>query len=311
VSAWWRISKAAFREGLRPSYHAAMLLLGIGLVAVSPLLGAFALGDEQLLLVDISLSTMLACGMFLGAFTAASSLGDEIRRRTVMVLLSKPVTRTTVLLGKFAGIALALTMAQLSWTATLMLAIRHRTIHSHLVDDHAPVLLIGLVALLISLLQAAWAHRRGKSFPATLSRNCTLLLVSAALLAWTWAPDGSLKWPATSFNTDILWAMLLVHEGVLILAAVALAASTRLPTPATIALSLATLFCGVIVGSLMRGSPWARWVPDLQRLWISDGLIRGGDISVATVGWASIWAFLVMSAVLAIGVALFARRDVG
>jgi len=98
-----------------------MLLLGIGLVAVSPLLGAFALGDEQLLLVDISLSTMLACGMFLGAFTAASSLGDEIRRRTVMVLLSKPVTRTTVLLGKFAGIALALTMAQLSWTATLML----------------------------------------------------------------------------------------------------------------------------------------------------------------------------------------------
>jgi len=54
-----------------------MLLLGIGLVAVSPLLGAFALGDEQLLLVDISLSTMLACGMFLGAFTAASSLGDQ------------------------------------------------------------------------------------------------------------------------------------------------------------------------------------------------------------------------------------------
>ena len=99
MSAWWRTSKAAFREGLRPSYHAAMLLVGIGLVAVSPLLSAFALGDEQLLLVDISLSTMLACGMFLGAFTAASSLGDEIRRRTVMVLLSKPVPRTTVLLG--------------------------------------------------------------------------------------------------------------------------------------------------------------------------------------------------------------------
>jgi len=80
-----------------------MLLLGIVLVGISPLLSAFALGEEDRLLVDISSSTMLCCGLFLGSFTAASNLGDEIRRRTVMVLLSKPVSRTTVLLGKFSG----------------------------------------------------------------------------------------------------------------------------------------------------------------------------------------------------------------
>ena len=57
-----------------------MLLLGIILVGISPLLSAFALGDEDRLLVDISLSTMLCCGLFLGSFTAASNLGDEIHR---------------------------------------------------------------------------------------------------------------------------------------------------------------------------------------------------------------------------------------
>ncbi|MDE0959659.1 MAG: hypothetical protein OSB09_02660 [Planctomycetota bacterium] len=310
VSAWWRISRAAFREGLRPSFHAAMLLVGIGLVGISPLLSAFALGDEDLLLVDLSLSTMLACGLFLGAFTAASSLGDEIRRRTVMVLLSKPVTRTTVLLGKFTGIALALSMAQLSWMATLALAIRHRTIHSQLVDDQAPVLWVSFAAILISLLHAAWAHRRGASFPATLSRNCTVTLVAAAIGMWSWAPDGSFRWPTADFDLDILWAMLLVHEGVLVLAAVALTASTRLPTAATIALSLSTLLSSVVVGSLLRGSEWARWVPDLQRLWISDGLIRGGQMSGSTVAWASLWAALILCSILSLGVALFARRDV-
>ncbi|MEC9476352.1 MAG: ABC transporter permease subunit [Planctomycetota bacterium] len=287
-----------------------MLLLGILLVGVSPLLSAFALGDEDQLLVDISLSTMLCCGLLLGAFTAASNLGDEIRRRTVMVLLSKPVTRTTVLLGKFTGIAFALTIAQLSWMATLLLALRHRTIHAQHVEDHAPVLLLSFGAVILSLLHAARAHRKGRSFPATLSRNCACTLLLAALIAWSWAPDGSFRLPWSVLDPNLIWAMVLVHEGVLILGAVALAASTRLPTPATIALSLGTLLCGVIVGSLTRGTSWSRWIPDLQRLWISDGLIRGGEISVSTAAWASLWALLTLAAVLSVGAALFARRDV-
>jgi len=287
-----------------------MLLLGIILVGISPLLSAFALGDEDRLLVDISLSTMLCCGLFLGSFTAASNLGDEIRRRTVMVLLTKPVSRTTVLLGKFTGIAFSLTIAQLSWMATLLLALRHRTIHAHYVEDQAPVLWLSIAAIAVALIHAAHAHRRGRSFPATLSRNCACTLVLAALIAWSWAPDGSFRLPWTVLDSNVIWAMVLVHEGVLILSAVALAASTRLPAPATIALSLATLLCGVIVGSLTRGTLWSRWIPDLQRLWISDGLIRGGEISLATVAWASLWALLILSAVLSLGAALFARRDV-
>ena len=287
-----------------------MLLLGIILVGISPLLSAFALGDEDRLLVDISLSTMLCCGLFLGSFTAASNLGDEIRRRTVMVLLTKPVSRTTVLLGKFTGIAFSLTIAQLSWMATLLLALRHRTIHAHYVEDQAPVLWLSIAAIAVALIHAAHAHRRGRSFPATLSRNCACTLVLAALIAWSWAPDGSFRLPWTVLDSNVIWAMVLVHEGVLILSAVALAASTRLPAPATIALSLATLLCGVIVGSLTRGTLWSRWIPDLQRLWISDGLIRGGEISLATVVWASLWALLILSAVLSLGAALFARRDV-
>ena len=281
------------------------------MIGVSPVLSAFALGDEALLLVDMSLSTMLACGLFLGAFTAASSLGDEIRRRSVMVLLSKPVTRTTVLLGKFTGIAMALTMVQISWMSTLVLAIRHRTIHSKLVEDQVPVLMISFGVIALALLGAAWSHRRGSSFPATLSRNCSLLLFLTALIIASLAPDGSLRWPVESVDPNILWAMILVHQAILILAAVALTASTRLPTAATITISLSTLFGGVIAGSLSRGSTVAGWIPDLQRLWISDGLIRGGSISAGTAAWATLWSVLLMAAILSLGISLFARRDVG
>jgi len=40
-------------------------------------------------------------------------------------------------------------------------------------------------------------------------------------------------------------------------------------------------------------------------------LIRGGSVSPEALGWAMLWTALVISAILSLGVALFARRDVG
>ncbi|OUU26012.1 MAG: hypothetical protein CBC13_00995 [Planctomycetia bacterium TMED53] len=305
------ISQSAFKEALRPSFHAVLLLSGIGLVAVSPVLSAFALGDENRLLLDISLSSMLAVGLFMGAFTASSSLGDEIRRRTIMVLLSKPISRWVVLTGKFLGIAAALTLAQISWMATLLLAVRHRTIHSRFFADEVPVLWMGSAALLLALLYATWRHRQGNSFPATLSPACALLLSLAAWLSLSLSPQGDLISPFPVVGFDNLSAILLVHMAVLILAAVALAASTRLPTPATLAVTVGSLLIGVLLGSWGKGEAWARWIPDLQRLWISDGLIRGGEVSGASLTWALIWSCCTISGLLCLGVALFERRDVG
>ena len=305
------IAKAAFLEALRPGFHAVLLLTGIALIAVSPVLSAFALGDENSLLIDISLSSMLAVGVFLGAFTAASSLGDEIRRRTIMVLLSKPIPRWSLILGKFLGITLALSLAQISWMATLLLAIRHRTIHSRLQVDETPVLLLAFCGLSLSLIFAAWKHRQGHSLPAHLSKSCSLLLGISAVIAISQNPSGDWISPLRIVEPSVFAAMIMVHLTVLILAAVALTASTRLPTPATLAVTLGTLMSGVIVGSIGRDYSWVRMFPDLQRLWISDGLIRGGSVSPEALGWAMLWTALVISAILSLGVALFARRDVG
>lgn len=305
------IARSAFTEALRPSFHAVLLLTGVGLIAVSPVLSSFALGDENRLLVDISLSSMLAVGLFLGGFTAASSLGDEIRRRTVMVLLSKPVPRWVLLSGKFLGIAGAMTLAQLSWVATLLLAIRHRTIHSRFIADEIPVLLFATAGLLLALFFATLQHRRGYSFPAALSPACALLLNLAAWVTLCLSPEGDWVSPLEQVNSNIFAAMLLVHLAVLVLSAIALTASTRLPTPATLAVTVGTLFSGILAGSWGNGETWSRFVPDLQRLWISDGLIRGGDVSLASLGWACVWGLLTILGMLGLGVALFERRDVG
>ena len=139
-------------------------------------------------------------------------------------------------------------------------------------------------------------------------RPCT------ASISWLGSPqlsaEGEWVSPLQQVNSNIFAAMLLVHLAVLVLSAIALTASTRLPTPATLAVTVGTLFSGILAGSWGNGETWSRFVPDLQRLWISDGLIRGGDVSWPHWGGLRVGT-LDDSRYARIGCCALERRDVG
>src|SRR5690242_17231027 len=61
-------------------------------------------GDNKLLL-DIGLATVLVCGMLLAAFVATAVVSREIENKTVLTVVSKPIGRPTVVLGKYLGVA--------------------------------------------------------------------------------------------------------------------------------------------------------------------------------------------------------------
>ena len=70
----------------------------------------FAFGDEPKLVKNSVLAVMLLAGLFGAVLSASSSLAREIRAGTALAVLSKPVGRAQFLLAKFAGLALALAL---------------------------------------------------------------------------------------------------------------------------------------------------------------------------------------------------------
>ncbi|MFQ5655144.1 MAG: ABC transporter permease, partial [Planctomycetota bacterium] len=78
------VARNTFTESIRQPIFLVLLLLGIGLLAINPALSAYTLGDDNKLLLDLGLSTLLLAGMFLAAFTSTGVLSDEIERRTVL-----------------------------------------------------------------------------------------------------------------------------------------------------------------------------------------------------------------------------------
>src|SRR5580692_6489794 len=84
----------------------------------------FAFGDEPKLVENSVLAAMFLSGLFGAVLSASSSLARELRTGTALAVLSKPVGRIKFLLGKFVGLAAALTLLTYVNTIGILLASR-------------------------------------------------------------------------------------------------------------------------------------------------------------------------------------------
>jgi ABC-type transport system involved in multi-copper enzyme maturation permease subunit len=96
--------KAALNEKLL--HFAAVFAVGLMLLAIA--LGDLGPLSNGKILADFGLGTMQAATVLVAIAFASSDLPRELERRTLYIVLSKPVGRTTLLVGKFLGLSAAL-----------------------------------------------------------------------------------------------------------------------------------------------------------------------------------------------------------
>jgi hypothetical protein len=203
-------------------------------------------GDNKLLL-DVGLATIFGAGVLMAAFLATAVISSEIERKTMLTVVSKPISRTLVVLGKYLGVAGAITGAVVIMLLFLLLAIRHGVLST--AGDHLdmPVILFGLGAVIGSLvLAAAGNFMYGWSF----NQTAVVAMLPLTLLAYVGVLVVSKKWELQPITTDlpikIVTACLAMVLAILVLTAVATAASTRLGQVMTI-----VVCAGVFLGGLL------------------------------------------------------------
>jgi ABC-type transport system involved in multi-copper enzyme maturation permease subunit len=102
----WLLAKITFKEGVRNR-----ILLGVLFVAI--LLSVFNLVFTQMFAfdlskvsVDLGLSTVSIAGLAVIFFMGINLLARDFEKRTIYMVISRPVARWQYVLGKFAGLAL-------------------------------------------------------------------------------------------------------------------------------------------------------------------------------------------------------------
>ena len=97
------IAGITFKEAVRNKLLNVLLLFAVIAIASTRFFTVFAPSEEMKIIQDISLGIIRFIGMLITVFVTGGLLPREIERRTVTTIVSKPVSRTQFLLGKFCG----------------------------------------------------------------------------------------------------------------------------------------------------------------------------------------------------------------
>ena len=327
IQQLFTIARNTFTEAIRQHIYVVVMLVVILVLVFIPSIAAYTMDDDNQFMLEMSLSTLFFGGVLLAAFTSTGVLAEEVETRTVLTVVSKPVARPVFVIGKFLGVAAAITPAYWIFSLVMLLAVRHQVLQTASQHFDQPVLTFGFLALILALMIATlgnyfyhWPFTSTLTYALSGALTIAYLLVLVINKQWQFQPitaefakDGSLH------HGQLLIALLLLYESVIILTAVAITCSTRLGQIMTLVVSTGVFFLGVlnnsIFGRFADKSVIADWLfrisPNLQFLWPADALLQKNDFTTAYVLMVSGYSLLWIAAALALAIALFQTREVG
>lgn len=278
----------------------------------------FAFGDEPKLIKNSALAVMLLSGLLGAVLSASSSLAREIRSGTALAVLSKPVGRAQFLLAKYAGVALALTVLSYVNMIGVLLASRMAFDAYGKTDLAALGIFGGGVALAYTLAGFSNFFLR-RTFVSDAVMALVIMATVAAFLVFQFTRQMESMGTVGSVDWRLVPAGILILFALWVLAAVAIACSTRLDTIPTLAICSAVFLLGLMSDYFFgrraeTGAWWASalytMVPNWQLFWLADALDMGkSTFQWGYVGKAFVYVAGYAGAALAVATALFEERE--
>lgn len=320
------IARNTFLQTVRQPVFGVLILLTFALLVLSVPLSGWTMSptgehkeSDQRLMNNIGLSTILAAGMLIAAFAASSALSREIADGTALTVISKPVSRATFVIGKYIGVAAAVTVAFYLCSLAFLMTVRHGVLPTAVEKIDWPVVVIACSMIALAFVIAMVGNFAFKwTFTSTMVWT-TLICLSLAMAAicfvgkeWKLVPFGE------GIGGQLLIGLGLIYVGVLFLSAVAVAASTRLGQVPTLMVCMGVAVLGAY-HSLLFGH-WgqeqnliiplfAAGSPEMRYFMTMDALTQNRPIPMSFVGLSVAYGACFIGAALAVGCAMFQSRQ--
>ena len=93
-----------FRESVRDKVLYNLVFFALLLIGASYLIGQLTAGQDVKMIKDLGLAATSIFGLFIAVFIGIGLVSKEVERRSIYSVLSKPITRSQLLLGKYLGL---------------------------------------------------------------------------------------------------------------------------------------------------------------------------------------------------------------
>ena len=116
----WTIARNVFLEVVRDRILYVIGVFAVLMVMAVALLPEIAAGTEDKLILDTGLAAINILSLFVVVFVGTGLINKEIEKKTVLVLIAKPVSRLEFILGKHLGLSLVMALLISALTVVML-----------------------------------------------------------------------------------------------------------------------------------------------------------------------------------------------
>lgn len=120
ITAIIAIARTSLRAHSRSRLNTLLLVFSLALLFVSRMMTSLSLNEDMRLMQDLGLFLVATLSVIASISLSAQSLYKELEKKSIFPLLSKPITRATLIIGKYIGLAMTLfiivSMMALAWS---------------------------------------------------------------------------------------------------------------------------------------------------------------------------------------------------
>lgn len=125
----WPIALISFKEGIRNKALYGITLIALMLFGATALIANMIPREVSKVAIDMALSAISLTGLLLVFFVGINLIAKDLDKRTIYTVLSRPISRSQYIFGKFLGMALLIivTMSILSLLAMAAIVVLKTT----------------------------------------------------------------------------------------------------------------------------------------------------------------------------------------
>lgn len=328
------IAKNTFIETLRQPIYAVIIVFALILMLLAPSISMYTLDEDIKLLRELGLSTLFLAGLFIAVFSATGTITEEIESGTITTILSKPISRPVFVIGKFLGVAGAVTLAHVLLTMAFLLATRHGVLENASDEIDWTVITTATVAFGGAfLITALINYIYDWNFPSTAIVLSTIFCAFGMLFLFFVDKHWKFNPAENKFQSFDVIASTLLLLAIFVLVALATLFSTRFNEVLTLTFCVAIFLLGLISdwifgrfavrniddaalglwdkAGILMAKIGVVLVPNLQIYWVSDAIYETGSVPIQYLLMAGGYTLLYTAGILALAIGLFQKRQVG
>lgn len=117
------VAKNTFKEAIRDKILYGILAFSLLFILATIFLGSLSLGEDIKVIKDLGLACIYIFSILITIFISAQAIYKEIEKKTIYIILSKPVKTFEFVIGKFLGLLSSIIISMIIMQAVYLIVI--------------------------------------------------------------------------------------------------------------------------------------------------------------------------------------------